>query len=480
MKKYFCILLFLPLFLSCNQKKKNTSTFDSTWCLVEMEDRYIGTYLPVEFIETLNSTKSYVQAMKSKPNGDHVIAVEKDVVYANDDYWDQYAYSKEDVATFIFEEDDDQLFLIYDGMKYLRISTSPEYYAEMMPFVLKTIFGEYKTVCTLVYDIEIAHESFEFLPCIGFYEYETMPELFLSDDDNVYSCRIKDGIMELRIMEENSEMTRKETDKIAKVFDLKKPAGQSAVVSNSAAPLINTIYDFPEYEEIRYLINENRNYAYPKSLKEVAHFAEDYNQDVSSSIYIAYYILKNLGHEYVSQELFSEIVECLKTYPYESYDGYYSKIYVAEILQISNIICFSKNPKYFQIDIYDNESKKSIILGINNFLDDYQISYDIIYSDYENESALFPKDFIEAAWYAMWNFQWDDYPTDFVLNDNTAELYSTISEKLKEKTWVEFCNNYESIIFMEDIYENIYSKKPDFLERMIITELVQRCLIAGM
>ena len=47
------------------------------------------------------------------------------------------------------------------------------------------------------------------------------------------------------------------------------------------------------------------------------------------------------------------------------------------------------------------------------------------------------------------------------------------------KSWSEFCNNYKSIIFLEEIFEKLYYK-PDYLERMIFTELIQRCLIAGM
>ena len=105
-----------------------------------------------------------------------------------------------------------------------------------------------------------------------------------------------------------------------------------------------TISDFPEEIEVRDRLNQLRNYsnyAYPKILSSKAKFSEMYNQDVSSSIYIAYYILINFSKEYVSQDLFSEIVECLKTFPKETYNGYYSKIYIAENLQISNIICFA-------------------------------------------------------------------------------------------------------------------------------------------
>ena len=118
----------LPLILSCNQKKKNIPAYDYSWTYVEMDEQYIGTYLPIEFIETLNTTKSYVNAMKSQPNGNHIIAVEKNIVYCNDDYWDQYAYPKEDVEKFIFESDDNKIVLVYDGKRYLKISTSPDYY----------------------------------------------------------------------------------------------------------------------------------------------------------------------------------------------------------------------------------------------------------------------------------------------------------------------------------------------------------------
>lgn len=91
MKNIYVFILCLPLILSCKQKKQSTPTYDNSWCAVEMEEQYIGTYLPKEFIETLHNTKSYVKSMNSKPNGNHIIAVKKNIVYGDDDYYDQYA-----------------------------------------------------------------------------------------------------------------------------------------------------------------------------------------------------------------------------------------------------------------------------------------------------------------------------------------------------------------------------------------------------
>ena len=102
------VLLITALFallvaLGSCEKKKNTPAYDNSLWAVEMEEQYVGTYLPKEFIDTLCATKSYVKAMRSEPNGNHIIAVEKNIVYANDDYYDQYAYRKEYVENFVFE-----------------------------------------------------------------------------------------------------------------------------------------------------------------------------------------------------------------------------------------------------------------------------------------------------------------------------------------------------------------------------------------
>jgi len=241
---------------------------------------------------------------------------------------------------------------------------------------------------------------------------------------------------------------------------------------------INTLDDFAEKNEIRRILNTNRNYAYPKILKIKEEFIETYISDMSNPIYIAYSVMANLEKKFVSQELFSEIVECLTTYPKEFYDGYYSKIYIAEILSVSNIISFAKDKNKLTIDIYDNEGKESLIVTINP-IDNYhkQVFYKIESSVYDNE--LFPKEFIEAAWYAMWNFQWKEAPTNFVLNNNISKIYSVISTELSKKSWNDFCNNYESIVFLEEIFEKLYYK-PNYLERMIFTELIQRCIIAAM
>ena len=92
----------------------------------------------------------------------------------------------------------------------------------MIPFVLKTIFEDYKNVNFISYNkIKISNEIFTFLPSILFYEYETIPDLFLSDGEKQYSCRIHDGKMELRELEETSLMTSKESKEIAKSFILK-------------------------------------------------------------------------------------------------------------------------------------------------------------------------------------------------------------------------------------------------------------------
>lgn len=79
----------------------------------------------------------------------------------------------------------------------------------------------------------------------------------------------------------------------------------------------------------------------------------------------------------------------------------------------------------------------------------------------------------------LWDFQWENAETNFALSNKKEELYRIISKELNMKSWSEFCNNFESIIFLEEIFEKLYYK-PDYLERMIFTELIQRCLIAGM
>ncbi len=220
------VLLITALFallvaLGSCEKKKNTPAYDNSLWAVEMEEQYVGTYLPKEFIDTLCATKSYVKAMRSEPNGNHIIAVEKNIVYANDDYYDQYAYRKEYVENFVFESDGDEMVLTYEGKKYVRISDSPDYYRAMTPFVLNIMFAGYKDIKITSYNkIEIQGEEYKFLHSIGFYEYDILPELFLADSESQYSCRIHDGKMELRKLEEKSLVTKKESEEIAKVFIL--------------------------------------------------------------------------------------------------------------------------------------------------------------------------------------------------------------------------------------------------------------------
>jgi len=242
---------------------------------------------------------------------------------------------------------------------------------------------------------------------------------------------------------------------------------------------MKTVYDFQEIDEIRDQMNTNRNYAYPRVISVNEKFSESYNQDKSDSIYIALYVMENLNEEYVSQDLFSEIVEALSTYPKGSFNNFYRKIYIANNLQVSHIICFSKNMDQIIVDIFDEKEKKSIKIKINNLVDDIQVKFEIEATSYSKKTIDFPKEFIEAAWYGMWDYQWKNSETKFILNDNLKKNYLFILSNLNKITWNDFCNNYNSILFIESLFESMYYR-PNYLERMVFVELIQRCLIAGM
>jgi len=199
-------------------------------------------------------------------------------------------------------------------------------------------------------------------------------------------------------------------------------------------------------------------------------------------MYVALYLMENLDKPYVSQELFSEMVSVLSTYPKTQLHGDYARIYVARYQQISHIFCFSRQRDTITVEIYNGSGKNSVVVKVAELRDTIQLRFQIASSTYAGDTnATVPQEFIEGCWYALWNYQWPDVPCQFEMNSEAGTISTLLLEKLQGKPWKEFCQAYESILFLEDVYRACYSdSKADMASRMVCTELVQRSLIAGM
>lgn len=239
------------------------------------------------------------------------------------------------------------------------------------------------------------------------------------------------------------------------------------------------VSDFPEYIELRDEMNSNRNYTHPRVISKNLN-TEICNQDKSDAIYLALYIMENMETQYVSQDIFSSIVESLTNYPKSINKNYYSKIYIADNLQVSDIITFRKNSNTtLQIDVYTHNSKNSMVLKINDTKNANQTYLEVVSSTYKNKSHI-SQEFIRGVWYALWNYQWNNNQTKFIFQNKSEEnIYFEITDLLTDYKWIDFCNSSDSIDLFRNFYETKYSKI-SAQDTLCIVELVQRCLIAGM
>jgi len=115
---YICLLLFIPF-----------TIFSQSFNVPDFDNNKIGTYIPVLFIEELEKTNNYLQAMLI--NNDRyydIISINKNIVYSNLLFHDQYAISPDIVTLFIFNENNGIMELIdQNGFKYIKISENINY-----------------------------------------------------------------------------------------------------------------------------------------------------------------------------------------------------------------------------------------------------------------------------------------------------------------------------------------------------------------
>jgi hypothetical protein len=90
----------------------------------------MGTCAPVLFINELERTNNYREAMALNKNRYYdIICINKNIVYSNLNFHDQYAISPNDVRLFTFSKNNGKTVLIdKNGYKYIKISDNLNYY----------------------------------------------------------------------------------------------------------------------------------------------------------------------------------------------------------------------------------------------------------------------------------------------------------------------------------------------------------------
>jgi hypothetical protein len=109
----------------------------------DFSDNIIGTYMPVLFINEFERTSSYLEAMAINKNRYYdVICINKNIVYSNLRFHDQFAISPNDVKLFEFNENKEIIELTdKNGFKYIKISRDINYYRAYRIYVNNYFFN---------------------------------------------------------------------------------------------------------------------------------------------------------------------------------------------------------------------------------------------------------------------------------------------------------------------------------------------------
>ena len=112
------ILLFLSIMV-----------YPQNFIVPDFSNEKIGTYMPVLFITEFARTNNYREAMLINQNNYYVISINKNIVYSNNKFHDQFAIKPEDVKLFSFNERNGVMELMdKNGYKYMKISDNVNYY----------------------------------------------------------------------------------------------------------------------------------------------------------------------------------------------------------------------------------------------------------------------------------------------------------------------------------------------------------------
>jgi len=124
------------------------SLFADEYEYPDIEDKYIGTYIPVDIEEEIKKTKDFYGALRlGYPKHHDVLFLGKNKCFSDAHFGDGYALSSKEIAEYHFETNEDGIFFVdKNGLKYHQISNFlNEYgygYGEFNEYVLKIIFDD--------------------------------------------------------------------------------------------------------------------------------------------------------------------------------------------------------------------------------------------------------------------------------------------------------------------------------------------------
>jgi hypothetical protein len=123
---FSAILLILPVLI-----------YSQNFNVPDFSNDKMGTYMPILFINEFNRTNNYREAMIINQNRYYdVICVNKNIVYSNLKFHDQFAIKPDDVKLFIFNVNNGIMELTdKNGYKYIKISEDLNYYSAYRKYI---------------------------------------------------------------------------------------------------------------------------------------------------------------------------------------------------------------------------------------------------------------------------------------------------------------------------------------------------------
>jgi hypothetical protein len=144
--------VFLSLLILFNLSILNAREFDLNF-LENIEEKYLGVYLPVNFIETLQNTKNFTVSLMANNYGNgrnrlyhDILIVDKSKyrIWSNARFHDGYAIPFNEAEYYKFIERDNKILIIDNkGYEYIKISQNIENAYEFVDrFIAEIIFAD--------------------------------------------------------------------------------------------------------------------------------------------------------------------------------------------------------------------------------------------------------------------------------------------------------------------------------------------------
>jgi hypothetical protein len=130
------------MFLATILVSLSTLVFPQNFYVPDFQDEMMGTYMPAVFIGEFTRTNNYYLAMSINNSRYYdVICINKNIVYSNLSFHDQFAINADDVKLFTFTRNNGLLELTdKNGYRYIKISDDTNYYRAYRNYVNNHFF----------------------------------------------------------------------------------------------------------------------------------------------------------------------------------------------------------------------------------------------------------------------------------------------------------------------------------------------------